>query len=488
MADSLKRKTGFALLWSLIDKGGQQVIQFAIFYVLARLVSKEDIGVVGLLAVFTIIANILQESGFSAALIRKKVVTPQEYASVFYFNISVSIVIYVAFFMAAPFISRFYDVPVLTDLSRFIFLAFVFNAFGIIQNVNLIKQLDFKTNTRITLIAGFVGGVVAISMAYMGFGIWSLAVQQVVQAFLRSVLLWIFVKWRPEGGYVHSHILSMSSFSLKILLATLLNQICSNIFPLIIGKKFSFQQVAAYGQGTKLTNIPQSIISDGIRGVAFPLLSNIDHEEISKAKKVFRKVMRIMAFISFPVAMLLIVMAEPIVGFYLPKQWGDVTPILQILAVGGAFYPLYSLISSLLQYKGKSGLMLRLEIFRNILLLLSILISISFGVLGLVAGISMVGIIAFFVGIFIAGKTIEYHLSEVMMDVAPYLTIAAFTILPFLSLSRLGIHDQFLLFVLPLVGGSCLYLIVVKVLGSVVLKDSIDFIKQSFKKSGAEDK
>ncbi|MFV0536203.1 MAG: lipopolysaccharide biosynthesis protein [Dysgonomonas sp.] len=482
MADNLKRKTSLALFWSFIDKGGQQVIQFVIFYVLARLIAKDEIGVVGVLALFTAVANLLQDSGFSSALIRKKEVSPQEYTSVFYFNISISIFIYIVLFLAAPAISSFYEKPILTNLSRFIFLAFVFNAFATIQNINLIKKLDFKSNTRITLLAGCISGLVAIVMAYYGFGVWSLAAQQVLQALLRSSLLWIFVKWRPEGGYKHVHIREMASFSLKLLLTALLNQVCSNIFPLIIGKRFSFEQVAAYGQGNKLTSIPQSIISDGIKSVAYPLLTNVG-EEGTRGKKVFRKIVRITAFISFPVGLLLIVLAKPIVAFYLPKEWSDVVPILQILAVGGAIYPLYGLVTSLLQYKGKSGTMLRIEVFRNILLLLSILISIKYGVLGLVVGISLVNIIAFCVGIYISGKTILYNLKEVFLDVVPYMTIAIVSFLPLLFLGKLGIENMYLLFAIPLVVGSCLYLLIVKLLGSVVLQETIDFIKQSLKKS-----
>jgi O-antigen/teichoic acid export membrane protein len=480
MADSLKRKTGLALFWSFVDKGGQQVIQFVFVYILARLVIKEEFGLVAVLAIFTAIANILQESGFSSALIRKKEVQPQEYASVFYFNISVSLCLYIIFFFCAPLISSFYGQPVLTNLSRFIFLAFVFNSFGIIQNVHLIKSLNFKTNTRITLLAGVISGLIAIALAYNGFGVWSLAAQQVMQSFIRSLLLWIFVKWRPATGFSFIHIKEMSSFSLKLLLTSLLNQICANIFPLIIGKKFSFAQVASYGQGTKLNGIPQSIISDGIKSVAYPLLSNIG-EDNQRGKKIYRKIIRITAFISFPVAMLLITIARPIIAIYLPAEWSDVTPILQILAIGGAFYPLYVLISSLLQYKGRSGLLLKIEIFRNILLLLSILLTIRYGILGLVAGISLVNIVSFFAGIYISGKTITYTLKEVLMDITPYMGIALVAFLPFLFLHKIGIENIYLLLLIPLIAGSCLYLLIVKILGSVIIQETIDFLKQSFK-------
>lgn len=478
---SLKRKTGLALFWSFIDKGGQQVIQFIFVYILVRLVSKDEFGAVAVLSIFTILANMLQESGFSAALIRKKEVSPHEYSSVFYFNITISFVIYIVFFFSSPLISWFFDKPILTNLSRFIFLAFIFNAFGIIQNVNLIKAMNFKLNTRITLIAGCLSGLIAIVLAYNGFGVWSLAAQQVVQSFLRSSFLWVFVKWRPLKKFTFIHIKEMSAFSVKLLLTNLMNQICGNIVPILIGKKYSLAQVASFGQGTKLNSIPQSVISDGIKSVAFPLLSNIGDEE-EKSLKAFRKIIRITAFISFPIGLLLLVLATPIVGLYLTPEWSDVIPILQILAIGGSFYPLYALISSLLQYKGRSGLLLRIEFIRNILQVAAILITVRFGVLGLVSGISMVNILAFLIGIYISGKTISYSFKDVIKDITPYLAVSILTILPFLYLYKTGIANLYLLLIIPLIGGSLLYLLLVKLLGSVVIQDTMDFIKQSAKK------
>ncbi|NDV77459.1 lipopolysaccharide biosynthesis protein [Dysgonomonas sp. 511] len=486
MSQPLKRKTGLALFWSFVDKGGQQVIQFVFFYILARLVLKEDFGIVGILAVFTAVANILQESGFSSALIRKKRVLQEEYTSVFYFNIIVSLSIYIVFFACAPLISQFYGKPILTNLSRVIFLSFVFSSFGIVQNVHLIREMNFKTNTRITLLAGVLSGAIAITMAYNGMGVWSLVMQLVFQNFLRSTFLWIFVGWRPAmiKNFVFGHIKEMSPYSLKLLATALLNQICNNIAPLIIGKKFDFTQVASYSQGVKLNTIPQSIISDGIKSVAYPLLTNIDGGE-EEEKKVFRKVVRIAAFISFPVAMMLIVLADPIVSIYLPPEWKDVIPLVQILAIGSAFYPFYVLIGSLLQFKGKSGLLLNIEIIRNTFLLSAIVFCLSYGVTALVVGVSAVGLLSFLCGIYIAGRTISYTLKEVITDIAPYMVIAGAAFLPTLLLHQTGLENKYLLFFIPLITGSCLYLLIVKLFGSVILEETINFVKQSFKRTNA---
>lgn len=480
MSDSLKRKTGIALFWSFVDKAGQQVIQLVFMFVLARLITKEDFGLVAVLAIFTAVANLLQESGFSSALIRKKEVLAEEFSSVFYFNIFISFFIYLILFFCAPLISLFYEKPILTDLSRFIFLAFVFNSFGIIQNVHLIRNMNFKTNTRITFIAGCISGVVAVYMAFNGFGVWSLAAQQVIQTFLRSTFLWIFIKWKPEGGFVFSHIKSMFPFSVKLLLTSILNQVTANIYSIILGKYFSFSQGGSYSQANKLNSIPQSVISDGIKGVAYPLLTRVE-DDPDRKKRAFRKIMRISAFISFPVAFMLITMAKPIIVILLSNRWIDATPILQILAIGGSIYPLYALISALLQHLSRSGLLFKIEFFRNILSLVTIFISIRFEVLGLVTGISLVNIISFLVGIYISGKYISYSLKEVLYDICPYFSIAAISFAPMLFLNRLEISNIYLLFFIPFIAGSCLYLLIIKMLGSVILQETIDFVKQSLK-------
>lgn len=482
MTDSLKRKTGVALFWSFIDKGGQQIITLVFFYILVRLISKEDIGTVNLLAIFTIISGMLQESGYSSALIRKKEVHPEEYTSVFYFNIVISLSLYTILFFCAPVISWFYEKPVLTDLARFVFLAFVFNAFAIIQNVNLVREMNFKLNTRITLVAWCVSGLIAILMAYNGYGIWSMAAQQVLQSFIRSSLLWIFVKWRPSGKFVFLHIKKMSSYSINLLISGLFGQICNNISPLIIGKKFSIPQVASYSQGLKLTNIPQSVISDGMRSVAYPLLSKIGEDD-ERSKKAYRKVMRITSFISFPVAMLLIVTASPIVSIYLPPEWTDVIPILQVLAIGGAFLPHFGLISSLLQFKGESKLLLKIEACKNVLILVAIAIGVQFGIQGLVTGLSLVNVLAFFAGIYIAGKRISYSFMEILKDTMPYVFISVVSFAPFVLLYMTKLENVFLLLTIPAIVGSGVYLLIMKVFGSVIMQETIDFVKLSYNKT-----
>lgn len=476
MAEPLKKTTGVALFWSLLDKGGQQVIQLIFSCILARLLSREDFGLIAVLAIFTAIASLLQESGFSSALIRKKNIDQKDYSSVFYFNICISILIYFTLFFCAPFIAQFYKSDVLTNLSRLIFLSFVFNAFGIIQNVNIVRRLDFKKNTAISLTAGSIAGILSIYLAFNGYGVWSLAVQIVVQSLIRNVLLWIFVKWRPSLFFSLSRIKVMIPYSSKLLFSGLLNHITSNLYSNTIGKVFSFTQAGEYSQAYKLNIIPQAVISDGIKSVAYPMLTKIDNDA-DRSRRAFRKIVRITAFISFPIAAILIVLANPIVLILWSDKWINVVPLLQIMAIGGAFYPIYTLISAPLQTLGKSGTLFKIEAFRNILTILSLFICIPFGIIGMVIGLSTVNTLFFFVGMSITGRYIVYPIKDVCKDIAPYLLISIFSFVIAASLKLFIRDNMILLAALQFLVGSGLYIIISKVGGSAVINDIINLIR-----------
>lgn len=475
MAKTLKDQTVSALFWNFMDKGGQQIFQFAFIYVLARLLSPDEFGLIAVLTIFTTVANILQESGFSSALIRKSNVDETDYASTFYFNLSISIVIYTLFFLSAPFIANFYDRPELLNLSRFLFLAFFFNALGVVQNVHLIREMNFRVNTQASLIAVVASGIVAIVMAYKGYGVWSLASQQVIQAFLRSFFLWLFVRWYPKASFSFARIRSMFSYSSNLLLNSLFNQIVANIYPLVIGKRFSFSEAGFYAQARKLNDIPQSVIASTLQGVTFPLLNNFD--DLKRKKRAFRKIVRVVSFICFPIAIFTVVSAEPIVLIVLQEKFRGVIPLLRILVIGGAFVPLFYLLSSLLQSLGKSGLLLTIEFIRNVLSILVILVTVTYGGNAVVMGATIVFILSFIIGYYIAGKSIDYTIMEVVKDIYPYIIIALISYLPVYFLSYI-INSMFLLVIFQALIGSVIYFALLKVLGSKVMDDFIRIVRR----------
>lgn len=474
MSDSIKHKASSALFWNFIDKGGLQLIQIAFMAVLMRLLNVEEFGLMAVLTVFTALATILQDGGFYSALVRKKDADEFDYSSVFYLNITISVLLYLILFLCAPYITAFFKSPILTDLSRFVFLTFVINAFAIIQNVQLTKRLNFKTNSKITFASGIIAGIIAIIMAIKGFGVWSLAAQLVLQALIRTFLLWIFIKWRPTTAFVFERIRQMFGYSVNLTINLLINQVSTKLYTVIIGKYFSINDAAYYDQAQKWNNISQSIIGNSIHGVAFPVLSNIDSEE--RLRRIYRKIIRITAFISFPVAMLLIIAAEPIVTILLTKQFLPIVPYMQILAIGWAFYPLFLLIGTLLQTIGRSALILRIEMSKSILFIIGLLATIKFGITGMVTSFTIVSIISFIYGYYFAGKHISYQVKLLFKDIFPYLIISIVVFTPLYWLNNFEINNV-LCFALQTTIGGGIYLLIVKILGSQVFKDCYEFIK-----------
>lgn len=476
MSKSLKEQTVSALFWSFMDKGGQQIIQFVVIFILARLLTPVESGLIGVLSIFIAVANILQESGFSSAIIRKDAVDESDFSSVFYFNVSISIVIYSVLFVMAPFIAEFYNAPVLTNLSRLLFLTFIFNAFGIVQNVHLVKRMDFKTNARITLFSVFLSGLVAVYMAYKGYGVWSLAMLQVVQAISRTVLLWLSVKWYPKAPFSFHRLRSMTSYSVKLLLNSLFNQIGGNLYGMVIGKKFSLGDTGLYTQAYKLGSISQSTVATSLQSVAFPLLNKFN-DDIVRKKRTFRKIVRVVSFICFPIALFTIIAAQPIVLVALTSKWEGVIPILRIISVGCAVIPLFYLLSSLLQSVGKSGLLLSIEFVRNSLSILVIIFTVRYGVNAVVMGFSAVFIVSSVIGYYLAGKCIDYKLKEFFKDIFPYILISMISFVPFFFLSKI-VNNMLLLLLLQFMFGTFVYLGLLKFFGSKVLEDFIHIVKK----------
>lgn len=480
MDQSLKHKTRTAFYWSFFDKSGKEIIQFIVWYILALNLSPSEIGVFGILAIFSAIANILQESGFSSALIRKASPSESEYSSVFYFNITISFLLYFLLFFSAPSISRFYDEPELVSLARYSFLAFIFNAFGIIQNVILVKRIDFKTSAIISLSASVISGFLAICAVKNHFGVWSLVIQQVSLAFVRSILLWVCIKWKPSKIFSFSYLKSTSVYSSKLLVNNLINHICSNIYNNVLAKT-SLIGAGLYTQANKLALLPQAMLIEGVKNVAFPTLSKLNHD-FDQLKHGYRKIINLVACVSFPIAFITIVVAEPLVLFFFKEKWAGIIPILQVLVIGTAFYPLQNLISTLLQSIGRSGMLLKIESSRNILAILILIFSAQWGVKGIVYGITVHYILYFVIAMPIATKSISYSKLELTRDTLPYIVYSIISFIPFLLLPLFGIDGYMSRIFITIVGGSVIYLFLLQRFRKSIWKELQEAVKHMINK------
>lgn len=275
----------------MLDRMGQQVLLFIVGILVANILSVEDYALVGMLAIFSAIANIIQDSGFSAALIQKKETTAEEFSSVFWFNLGMSILLYGVLMGCSPLIARFFNQPRLVELSAVIFLALPINALTIIQSTILNKQIRFKPLTQINLYSMTVSGIASLAMALTGCGVWTLALQPVILAGARATLLWSRENWRPQRTFRFAVIRSLFGFASSLLLASLINTCFLNIYSVIIGKLFPQKQLGYYTQGNKMCDMGVSLIYGSIQNATFPIFSTIQNER-ERLIRAYRKTIR----------------------------------------------------------------------------------------------------------------------------------------------------------------------------------------------------
>lgn len=378
-----------AFFWSGIGKFGQYIISFGVNILMARLLTPEVFGLVGLLSVFTVVSSLLIESGFRDALIRKDIVTEEEYSSVFYLNIVISILIYFLLYFLAPYIALFYDKPILTSISRFLFLSFVINALSIVQTVHFQKQLNFKLLSKINIFSGLFSGAFGVILAFYNYGVWSLVFAYLLNVFFRTFSLWLFSNWKPIRSYNHSVIKELFNFSNKLLLSGLFAHICANITQLVIGKYYSISLVGYYDRAVNLQKIPMTTLSDVLNQVSYPLMAN----NTNNRKSILYILIKIIVFICVPIFLLLIVLAKDLIVFLLTEKWLPMLPYFQLLCFWGIIYPVTILNSNVLKIYNFSGIILKNEVIRNLLLLAAIFFSFKFGVLTMVLSITVINFI-----------------------------------------------------------------------------------------------
>jgi len=471
---SLKEKTLKGFAWSSLDKIFQQIIIVVCGILLARKLFEDDFGLIAALAIFTFMANALQEGGFTAALIRKKDANEFDYNTVFYSNIFVAIILYFLLFFSAPFISSFYEQPVLKNLSRFVFLSFVFNALGLVQYAQIVKKIDYKSLAKVNFFSTVLSYGLALFLAYSGYGPWAVATSLVATSGFKTLFLWIFNKWKPGFIFSKASLSELFAFSSKLLISTILNTIANNITQSVIGKYYSISQTGYYAQANRWFNSASEVLIGSINNVSYPVLV----EGENRLKKIARKIMRITAFVTFPSLLLLALVAEPFVNCLLGKQWISSVPILQILCIGGIFYALNLIIGNIFKVKGKSNLILKFEIIRNILILIIIILCISMKAdyLYMIGGLSLVHFISFIMLFDSCRKLIEYKYTELIKDLFPYFAITIIAIGLGFLLTLANINQWLLLFSQVFLVAT-IYLFITWLSGSVLIKEIIQIIK-----------
>ena len=420
---SLKRKVTAGLVWTFAEQFGNQLIGFVISVILARILLPEQFGLIGMIAVFIAIGNALLHSGLTKSLIRGENLDSVDYSTVFYFNLTASILIYLIIYFLAPLIAEFYDEKILTDLVRLYCLTFIISAFSAVQLARLTKEMQFKTQTIIAIPSAIVGGLVGIGMALSGFGVWSLVWSSIAGAMVTAIQLWLYSDWRPGFNFDFQKLKTHFHFGYKLTLSELLDRIFSNLFLIAIGKYFSAAQVGFYTRAETMNQLPVKNISRALDKVTFPLFSKIQNDD-KRLRRAYGKILKIVVFVVTPVLIVLAVLGEPIFRFLFTEKWLPAVPYFQILCVTGILYPLHSYNLDLLNVKGRSDLFLKLEIFKKVLIIIVLLVTVPMGIIELLIGQVVVSFLAFFLNAHYTGKFINYSAFQQISDIAPMLFVA----------------------------------------------------------------
>ena len=420
---SLKLKTVSGLIWSFVDTMAGQGISLIVGIILARLLSPREFGLIGMITVFIAVSESFINSGFSSALIRKKDCTDTDYSTVFYFNLAAGAIFYLLLFISAPAISGFFNEPELKAILQVMGIVLIIDSFTIIQRTILTKRIDFMLQARISVIASTVSGIVAITMAFSGFGVWALVAQRVINQGLNSLFLWIWNRWKPLLVFSIKTFKELFGFGSKLLLSGLIDTIYRNVYYLIIGKFFSAQELGFYSRADGFKNLPSQNLNTIVSRVTYPVLSSIQ-DDIPRLRDNYQKLIRTIMFITFILMLGMAAVAEPMIHTLIGAKWEPAIIYLQMLCFVGMMYPLQALNLNMLQVQGRSDLCLKLEVIKKIIGIPIIVIGIFFGIKMMIAGMMVNTLIAYYLNSYWSGAKIGYSFKKQVKDILPSFILA----------------------------------------------------------------
>lgn len=420
---SLKDKTIKGLVWNAIDNFAGLGIQFLIGIVLARLLSPSEYGIIGLITVFLAVSEAFVTAGFGSALIRKQDRTEVDNSTVFYFSVVASFVFYFLLYVAAPLIADFYHLEILTPITRVLGLTLIAGAFCIVPNALFSSRIDFKTTAKISIITALTGGGTGIVFAYYGFGVWALVYQMLVSQLVRSILLFAYCKWWPKERFSRDSFKTLFSFGSKLMFSGLLNALYNNLYSIVIGKLFAPSTLGLYTRASAFANLPSSNMTNVLQRVTYPVLSTIQDEN-ERLADIYRRLLKMSAYVIFPLMMLLFGISEPLILWILTDKWEGCIILLQLLCFSMMWYPIHAINLNLLQVKGRSDLFLKLEIIKKIIGTLIVVVSAFWGIIGLCVGGIVSSLISLVINTYYTGKMINAGFVKQMLDVFPIFIVS----------------------------------------------------------------
>lgn len=423
MGDKLKTTAVSGARWGFIENFSSLAVTFLVGIVLARILTPQEYGLVGSLTIFIALSISFIDNGFSAAIIKKPNPTSEDLKTVFSTNLFISLLCYILLFALSKPIANFFSSQELVPLLRVLSIVLIINAFSIIQRVLLVKEVDFKRLTVCSLSSSILSGCVGIYMALRGYGVWSLVGQQIAKQFFNTLLLWILGNWKFALGFNRSSFKELFSYGSKVLISGILDTLFKYLYYPVIGRFASTSTLGLYTRADQFSNVTSNNISMVIQKVSFPVLSKIQNND-ERLRNSFRTIVLVSILLSSFLCFWLCSIAQPLILGLIGAKWESAVGMLQIISLGGVFIPLHYLNQNILQIKGKMKQYLALEIFKKVLLVLSVVVGIFFGLDILLWGFVVANTIAYFVFAYYSGLYSGYSVFRQFADILRPLFIA----------------------------------------------------------------
>lgn len=477
---SLKSKTIKGTIWSAVDNLTQYGVTFIVSIVLARLLNPDDYGLIGIITIFTTVCTAIINGGFSNALVRKKEPTENDYSTAFIVNLGLSILLYSIVFTCSPLIARFFGKEELVSLTRVSSLIMIVGAFGIVQQTRLTKRIDFKTQTKITLIASITSGTIGIVMAALGFGVWALVAQGLSAQILKTIFLWIFNHWTPSMIFNKNSFNELFGFGWKMMVAGVLDSLWTQLYQVVVGKFYSPATLGQYTRAKQFSQMFSSNLTTVIQRVTYPVLSDIQDEK-ERMVSAYRRIIKTTMFITFALMFTLGAVAEPLLYCLIGEKWHEAATYLPLICLVGAFYPLHAINLNMLQVQGRSDLFLGLEIIKKIIGLAPLFVGAFVGIFPMLYATVIINVTSYFLNSYFPGKLLGYTSWKQIKDITPsfgaslMMAIVVYT-MKFLPLS------YWIILPLQILTGTVLFISISIITKSAEFKEVMNMIKPILKR------
>lgn len=419
---SLQKKAKSSIIWTLLEALFVKGFTLFITIILARLLTPEDFGLMGLMTVFITIATVVVESGLGTSIIRDNNADSVDFSTVFFGNLALSLFVYPIIFFLAPFIATYFEQPILSILIRVYSISIIISAFYSIQEKLLMKELAFKELTILSFPGVLLGAVIAIIMAYYGCGVWSIIGMQLSTQTIKALVIWFKSTWRPSWLFSVEKLKFHFNFGYKLVISSIIKTLVNELYTVVIGKQFSIQTLGLYTQAKNMRSYPVTLLSGIISKVTYPLLSKIK-EDNEKISKIYQSILRSVFFVITPLMLGMMVVAKPLFLILFSEKWVGVVPYFQILAVSSILTPIHEFNINVFNIYGRSDLFLKLEIIKVVMIFIAVLCGIYFGIYGLLWSIVISSYVGLFVNTHYSGNLISYKTIHQLKDMLPIFII-----------------------------------------------------------------